>query len=67
VWSAGLTLSTNCHKINIRGSVTSLENDIRAWIEHWNTNPKPYVWTRAANQILDSLAGYFQRINDSEH
>lgn len=27
-------------------SVTALEKDIRGWIEQWNTNPKPYVWTR---------------------
>ena len=51
----------------VHRSVTALENDIRGWIEQWNTNPKPYVWTRTADQILESLAAYCRRINDSGH
>jgi transposase len=51
----------------VHRSVTALEKDIRNWIKHWNTNPKPYVWTRTADQILESLAAYCQRINDSGH
>ncbi|CAL9546835.1 IS630 family transposase ISMsm2 [Actinosynnema sp. ALI-1.44] len=51
----------------VHRSVTALENDIRDWIKQWNTNPKPYVWTRTADQILESLAAYCQRINDSGH
>jgi transposase len=51
----------------VHRSVTALEKDIRNWIQHWNTNPRPYVWTRTADQILESLAAYCQRINDSGH
>ncbi len=51
----------------VHRSVTALEKDIRGWIEQWNTNPKPYVWTRTADQILESLAAYCHRINDSGH
>jgi transposase len=51
----------------VHRSVTDLEHDIRQWIEQWNTNPRPYVWTRTADQILDSLAAYCRRINDSGH
>ncbi|WP_431910791.1 IS630 family transposase [Amycolatopsis thermoflava] len=51
----------------VHRSVTALERDIRAWIQQWNTNPRPYVWTRTADQILDSLAAYCRRINDSGH
>ena len=51
----------------IHRSVTALENDIRDWIQQWNTHPRPYVWTRTANQILQSLAAYCGRINDSGH
>jgi hypothetical protein len=43
-----------------------LNADIRSWIAHWNENP-PYVWTKTADQILDSLTRYCQRINDSQH
>jgi hypothetical protein len=28
---------------------------------------KPYVWHKTADEILDSLAAYCQRINDSRH
>ncbi|AXB43550.1 IS630 family transposase [Amycolatopsis albispora] len=51
----------------VHRSVTALEKDIQNWIKQWNTNPKPYVWTRTADQILESLAAYCQRINDSGH
>lgn len=51
----------------VHRSVTALEKDIRTWIEQWNTDPKPYVWTRTADQILESLAAYCQRITDSGH
>ena len=48
-------------------SVRALNTDIRAWIETWNDNPRPYVWTKTADQILDSIARYCTRINDSGH
>ncbi|AXB43009.1 IS630 family transposase [Amycolatopsis albispora] len=51
----------------VHRSVSALEKDIRNWIKQWNTDPKPYVWTRTADQILESLAAYCQRINDSGH
>ena len=38
--------------------VTELEADIRAWINAWNTDPKPFVWTRTAGEILETLAAY---------
>jgi hypothetical protein len=40
---------------------------IRAWIETWNTNPRPFVWTETADEILESISRYCQRINDSGH
>ena len=48
-------------------SVRELNHDIRAWIETWNDNPKPYVWTKTADQILESIATYCTRINESRH
>jgi transposase len=48
-------------------SVRALNTDIRAWIDTWNDNPRPYVWTKTADQILDSIAKYCTRINDSGH
>jgi transposase len=48
-------------------SVRALNRDIRAWIETWNDNPRPYVWTKTADQILESIKRYCTRINDSRH
>jgi transposase len=48
-------------------SVRALNKDIRDWIGTWNNNPKPYVWTKTADQILESIARYCTRINDSVH
>ena len=48
-------------------SVRELEADIRGWIATWNDNPRPYVWTKTADQILASIARYCTRINDSGH
>jgi transposase len=48
-------------------SVAELEADLNAWIQAWNDDPKPFVWTKTADAILDSLASYLQRTNDSEH
>ena len=33
-------------------------------IETWNDNPRPYVWIKTANQVLDSIAHYGARIKD---
>jgi transposase len=48
-------------------SVRQLNADIRAWITTWNENPRPYVWTKTADQILESIATYCTRINESGH
>ncbi|PJE23025.1 MAG: IS630 family transposase, partial [Mycobacterium sp.] len=46
-------------------SVRQLNADIRSWIATWNDNPRPYVWTKTADQILASIGNYCTRINDS--
>jgi transposase len=64
-WFAELTnkrLRRGAHR-----SVRELNADIRAWIEHWNDNPRPFVWTKTADQILESIARYCDRINESRH
>lgn len=53
-----------------RGShrtVLALEAAIRTWIAGWNERPKPFVWTKTADEIFASLAGYLQRFSDSAH
>ena len=64
-WFAELTtrkLRRSAHR-----SVAELEADLTAWIQAWNDDPKPFVWTKTADEILNTLASYLQRINDSGH
>lgn len=57
-------LTTKLLRRGAHQSVRQLNTDIRAWIETWN-HPRPYVWTKTADQILDSIARYCNRINQS--
>jgi transposase len=51
----------------VHKSVQSLEADIRDWIENWNENPRPFAWTKTADEILNSLAEYMSRISNARH
>ena len=64
-WFAELT--TKLLKRGTHRSVQALNNDIRAWIETWNDDPRPFVWTKPADQILNSIRRYCERINQSGH
>ena len=51
----------------VHKSVAALEKDINNWIKNWNCDPKPFVWKKTAEEILDSLAKYIQRISGGRH
>ena len=51
----------------VHTSVQALEADIRAWIATWNENPRPFAWTKTADEILNSLAKYLARISGAGH
>jgi len=64
-WFAELTnkkLRRGAHR-----STRALNADIRGWMKTWNENPKPYVWTKTADQILESITRYCTRITESGH
>ena len=46
-------------------AVQALEKDLRDWVTAWNENPKPFIWTKTAEDILESIARYLKRINGS--
>ena len=48
-------------------NVQALEKDIRAWVTAWNDNPKPFLWTKTAEQILASLGRLMARISGGGH
>ena len=64
-WFAELT--TKWIKRGSHRSVRDLVASIRTWIANWNDDPKPFVWHKTADEILENLAAYCQRINDSGH
>ena len=64
-WFAGLTekqLRRGVHR-----STGELEDAIRHYLELNNQPPKPFVWTKTADQILESVARFCQRISNSGH
>ncbi len=64
-WFAELT--TKWLRRGTHHSVRDLVASIRTWITNWNDEPKPFVWHKTADEILDSLANYCNRISDSGH
>ena len=53
-----------------RGSFTgvqSLEKAIRDYLEQYNQEPKPFVWTADADMILGKVQRLCERISDSGH
>jgi transposase len=59
-------LTTNWLKRSAHRSVADLVASIRTWITSWNEDPRPYVWHKTADEILESLAPYCGRISDSD-
>ena len=48
-------------------SVQALENDIPNWVEAWNENPGPFIWTKSAEEFRSKLARLRTRINGAGH
>ena len=49
-------LLTNRTARGAHRSIQALEKSIRDWITNWNDNPKPFTWTKSADEILERLA-----------
>jgi hypothetical protein len=64
-WFAELT--TRQPRRETHRTVRELNTDIRAWIDTWTEDPRPYVWVKTADPILDNLTQYLNRSNDSRH
>ena len=55
-WFGALT--TKKLKRSAHRSVKELADDITDWVAHWNEDPKPFVWHKTADEILERRAGY---------
>jgi len=64
-WFAALTekqIRRGAHR-----STRQLERAIYDYIEHTNCDPKPFIWTKTADQIIETIGRVYQRISDSGH
>ena len=64
-WFAALTekqLRRGAHR-----STRELEDAIRRYLDLSNRNPKAFIWTKTADQILESLGRFCKRISNSGH
>jgi transposase len=48
-------------------STRDLEQAIEQYIDQHNSHPKPFIWTKTADQILATIARFCTRISDSGH
>ena len=48
-------------------STRELEQAIERYIEHHNAAPRPFIWTKTADQILATIARFCTWISDSGH
>lgn len=51
----------------VHRSTRELQDAIRSYLDHHNRNPKPFIWTKTADQILESVARFYKRISNSGH
>lgn len=45
----------------------SVGQAVKSYIAATNADPKPFVWTKTADEILESVARYCQRTTNSRH
>lgn len=61
------TLTTNQIRRGTHRSTRALEDAIRHYLSIYNVDPKPFVWTKSAADILASIERFCLRISDSAH
>lgn len=64
-WFAALTEKQI--RRGVHRSTRELETAIRGYIEATNHHPKPFIWTKTADEILASVGRFCKRISDSGH
>ena len=64
-WFALLTqkqIRRGCHR-----NTWQLEEAIRQYLRTYNLNPRPFVWTKSADEIFESITRFCLRISNSGH
>jgi transposase len=64
-WFATLTVKQI--RRGVHRSTRELEQAIRDYLRHNNDHPTPFVWTKTADEILNSLARFCKRTSGAGH
>jgi hypothetical protein len=51
----------------VHRSTRELETAIKRYLTITNESPQPFVWTKTADEILESVARFCRRTSDSGH
>ena len=55
-------VTDRCIKRGVHRSTQALERDIRSFLKVTNDHPKPFVWTKSADQILENVRRFCERV-----
>ena len=61
------TLTTQYLRRSTHRSTQALEVSIKHYLGSYNENPKPFTWAKSADDIINSIARFCKRINQSRH
>ncbi|WP_369033809.1 IS630 family transposase [Streptomyces adonidis] len=60
-------LQRRCLERGVFCSLDDLTTALEDWIKIWNSNAKPFKWTKTADQIIDRIRCYCSRISGPAH
>ncbi|WP_432251493.1 IS630 family transposase [Streptomyces sp. HNM1019] len=60
-------LERRCLERGVFCSLDDLKTALEDWIKVWNSNAKPFKWTKTADQIIDRICRYCSRISGPAH
>jgi transposase len=60
-------LERRCLERGVFCSLDDLKTALEDWIKFWNQNARPFKWTKTADQILDRICRYCDRISGPDH
>ena len=60
-------LQRRCLDRGVFCSLDELTTELEDWIKIWNSNARPFKWTKTADQIIDRICRYCSRISGPGH
>jgi transposase len=60
-------LQRRCLDRGVFCSLEELTTALENWVKFWNANARPFKWTKTADQIIDAIGRYCERISGPGH